>query len=753
MANEFSRKESALDYQIYQGREHTQVNWNQMSRGINETFNKIAEDREARKKEIDDETDAVLNQLEKADAYNSKTLGDQVNMLATQMREQVTTLNGIVKRGGMKPAEFLQFIQKAKDNIANWGIASKDWDASFVKATERQQLGEDGVKIASATETFIKDELQSFGNLNNVVPWVSPKGNVYSVRMIDDGNGNQIMPDYDTHPENYLPYSSINNKINYEDNGNKYDVKTLVANNVDDIGTFITSYIEDYTLLEGGGAVVTTEGARQMNSILKDENGEAYQAFDTLRESIVDSIVLTDGLGAVGDSQIPNVANIIEQHGIKGKDGNLYKFAQSEEQFRQLYPNSSIDNFIKVDVGTTPPTYTYTEDMIEAARDYVRLQVESQVGYKREKAGFKTGQQENASSAAQTEKLDIIGGEAGQIADILTADQANATAIMQTLISDLNTDVEGGAAGRITNFDIQPTTIDIFRDGMPPVSIERAAQSTQDVNQDGVVDSKDKDPVSLLNEITSLYKTLTGKDATRVQIEKALEQQGYDLDVLKKSGIVVSGKGTQEAISADYTDSTKIDAEGKTLFDLVKDELGGGGPGSETGLGGIFTTDTTDRNQLATIFRKAMKKSLKTNLAKLFPDEKVKMTLISDEKADAAVLEYVKDRLPSGATSEQIAAETNRLFPNRDGDDEVIMIRIAGKNTIFQLDNDNYTNSDVTNEIARILNEAANRVNTVRASSGRLSAMEIRAANPRREGESRQEYNQRMKKLFTDQNN
>ena len=294
MANEFSRKESALDYQIYQGRENTQVNWNQMSRGINETFNKIAEDREARKKEIDDETDAVLNQLEKADAYNSKTLGDQVNMLATQMREQVTTLNGIVKRGGMKPAEFLQFIQKAKDNIANWGIASKDWDASFVKATERQQLGEDGVKIASATETFIKDELQSFGNLNNVVPWVSPKGNVYSVRMIDDGNGNQIMPDYDTHPENYLPYSSINNKINYEDNGNKYDVKTLVANNVDDIGTFITSYIEDYTLLEGGGAVVTTEGARQMNSILKDENGEAYQAFDTLRESIVDSIVLTD---------------------------------------------------------------------------------------------------------------------------------------------------------------------------------------------------------------------------------------------------------------------------------------------------------------------------------------------------------------------------------------------------------------------------------------------------------------------------
>ena len=753
MANEFSRKESALDYQIYQGRENTQVNWNQMARGINKTFNKIAEDREARKKEIDDETDAVLNQLEKADAYNSKTLGDQVNMLATQMREQVTTLNGIVKRGGMKPAEFLQFIQKAKDNIANWGIASKDWDASFVKATERQQFGEDGVKIASATESFIKDQLQSFGNLNNVVPWLSPKGNVYSVRMIDDGNGNQIMPDYDSHPENYLPYSSINNKINYEDNGNKYDVKTLVANNVDDIGTFITSYIEDYTLLEGGGAVVTTEGARQMNSILKDENGEAYQAFDALRESIVDTVVLTDGPGSVGESQIPNVANIIEQHGIKGKDGNLYKFAQSEEQFRQLYPNSSIDNFIKVDVGTTPPTYTYTEDMIEAARDYVRLQVESQVGYKREKAGFKTGQQESSSSAAKAEKLDIIGGEAGQIADILTADQANATAIMQTLISDLNTDVEPGAAGRITNFDIQPTTIDIFRDGLPPVSIERAAQSTQDVNQDGVVDSKDKDPVSLLNEITSLYKTLTGKDATRVQIEKALEQQGYDVDVLKKSGIVVSGKGTQEAIGADYTDSTKIDADGTTLFDLVEDELGGGGPGSETGLGGIFTTDTTDRNQLATIFRKAMKKSLKTNLATIFPDEKVKMTLISDNKADASVQEYVKDRLPSGATSEEIAAETNRLFPNRSGGDEVVMIRIAGKNTLFQLDNDNYTNSDVSNEIARILNEAANRVNTVRASSGRLSAMEIRAANPRKEGESRQEYNQRMKKLFTDQNN
>ena len=113
MANEFSRTQTVSDYQIYQGRENTQVNWNQMSRGINQTFNKIAEDREARKKEIDDETDAVLNQLEKADAYNSQTMGDTVAMLANQMREQVTTLNGIVKRGGMRPNEFLKFIQKA----------------------------------------------------------------------------------------------------------------------------------------------------------------------------------------------------------------------------------------------------------------------------------------------------------------------------------------------------------------------------------------------------------------------------------------------------------------------------------------------------------------------------------------------------------------------------------------------------------------------------------------------------------------
>lgn len=705
MANEFSRTQTVSDYQIYQGRENTQVNWNQMSRGINQTFNKIAEDREARKKEIDDETDAVLNQLEKADAYNSQTMGDTVAMLANQMREQVTTLNGIVKRGGMRPNEFLKFIQKAKDNIANWGIAAKDWDSAYKVAEDRQKLGEDGVKIASGVETFTKKQLQAFGNLNNMVPWVSPKGNVYQVRMIEDENGNQIMPDYDTHPENYLPFSSVNERLNYMDDGNKYDTKTLIANNVDKIGTFITSYAEGYETLEGGGAVVTTEGARQMNALLKDENGEAYQAFNKLREGIVNEVVLTT-LNEAGESDIPNVANILIQHGI-----GEFELAQSEEQFREMYPGRSLDKMIKVDYTTAPPTFTYTEEMIEAAQDHVRLQVESQVGYKRTRTEGKSGQQESAATTGNRDKIVKVGGFAAQIADALTADPANADTIVRGLITDINQTNANTELAEIVDYRIDDDEITFFREGDKPITLPRRSitgelddPATPDINE-AYTD------VDLINEITGIYKSLTGeKGVNRTQIEEGLAEVEYNLSEKEKRAGTLQGGTPREAFGL-ITETDSINKDGDTVKSLIVDEFDGwfDGEGSTGGVIDWLARDSSSMRSINDVVMKALKPAVKRNIANNDELSNVSTSLIEDSKADQALAAWQQTEY-----GKKFMAENPNFLDGRDSGEEVVMIRGAGVAVPVLLDQGMST-GQVSQLITQAVNDMTQAVNAERS--------------------------------------
>ena len=140
MANEFSRQESVSDYEVYQGREGSQLNFAEEAAKITTGVNAIATAREGKKAKIQADTDDVIAQLEKADSFQNQTLGQTVLLAAKGLKETLLMQSQLMKKGKIKPSDFMATLQTAKDDMANWGIAAKDWNTKFVESEAKTEV-------------------------------------------------------------------------------------------------------------------------------------------------------------------------------------------------------------------------------------------------------------------------------------------------------------------------------------------------------------------------------------------------------------------------------------------------------------------------------------------------------------------------------------------------------------------------------------------------------------------------------------
>ena len=366
MANEFTRKETVADYQTYAGQKDSQIDFSAEADKITTAVKKVATDRETKKKKIQTETDDILTQLAKAEAYSSQTVQQTVLMQANNIKRDVLQFYKDVKIGKRKLADYQAYMQTSRDSIIKSGIAAKHWEENFIEQEARQKLGEDGIKIASGTETYIS--LNVFGDniLKNSVPYSSPSGEQFLVTMNVDENGNKTMPDFDTERHKYKPYQMMNYWETYQDDGNKYDIASLVKKSNANIGTFITSNISGYTTSAGGGVVTTIEGAQQMDEYLKTTGGKT--AFTALMEDTV-AVVLSSDL---------SVVNALYQRPGLGKE--KYIIAQTEKEFREK-GGTDLSKFIRIVATDKPPTFPdLTEEQRNAAKKMVEREFLTQLG-------------------------------------------------------------------------------------------------------------------------------------------------------------------------------------------------------------------------------------------------------------------------------------------------------------------------------------------------------------------------------------
>jgi len=384
MANEFTRKETVADYQTYAGQKDSQIDFSAEADKITTAVKKVATDRETKKKKIQTETDDILTQLAKAETYSSQTVQQTVLMQANNMKRDVLQFYKDVKIGKRKLADYQAYMQTSRDSIIKSGIAAKHWEENFIEQEARQKLGEDGIKIASGTETYIS--LNVFGDnvLKNAVPYQSPSGEGFLVTMNVDENGTKTMPDFDTERHKYKPASSMQLWQTYQDDGNKYDIASLVKKSNANIGTFITSKISGYTTAAGGGVVMTREGAQQMDEYLNTTDGK--KAFDLLMEETV-AVVLSSDL---------SVANALEQRSKAGP--GKYIIAQTEKEFREK-GGTDLSKFLRIVATDKPPTYPdLTEEQRNVAEGMVEREFLTQLGQSTKNTKGLSGQTPSAAN-------------------------------------------------------------------------------------------------------------------------------------------------------------------------------------------------------------------------------------------------------------------------------------------------------------------------------------------------------------------
>lgn len=577
MANEFSRQESVSDYEVYQGREGSQLNFAEEAAKITTGVNAIATAREGKKAKIQADTDDVIAQLEKADSFQNQTLGQTVLLAAKGLKETLLMQSQLMKKGKIKPSDFMATLQTAKDDMANWGIAAKDWNTKYIASEERQKLGPNGKVIASGMETAIKESTLAFNNLDNVVPFTSPTGNSYLVRLNEDGS----MPEWETQRDAYQSFNNLNNLLLYQDDNAKYDVSTIVANEVKNVGAFITSTISGYTVTDGGNVVVTREGAREMQDALKGKDGQTR--FNTLVETISETVM--------GDEL--SIANILVG---RSAGADRYIIAQTEQEFVNK-GGTDLSKWIQADYTTQPPSVTLVDGQEAAAKQFIKDEILTQFGQSTKKAKGLSGQQPNTAAVTGNTKDVDDAGYISELNDVFTnPNAASSKAILKRLIDSRNAEAKT-PEDKIMSFDIFDSMIVVKRGGgQDDLIIDRVSDSgipddpaTPDIDESLNILDTETDIMSAIDILTP------GKGYSRGRVRDLISSQGITinprvnrelktsvskppLNVITNTSTLPSGKTVIKTIEDAIGDNTKMEFDStvkNAIDDVVVNAMGG----------------------------------------------------------------------------------------------------------------------------------------------------------------------------------
>ncbi|QDP54094.1 MAG: hypothetical protein GOVbin1629_30 [Prokaryotic dsDNA virus sp.] len=260
----------------------TQVDWNAVTTGLTDTINKIRDDRESRKAEIEKKTRETMNQLQDLEQYDNQSLNSKIIGMGGEAGNYIQSQNDLMRRGLISPSEFLQNTQNVQDNFKNVKNAFAKFDKDFQNAQLRVQNNESNI-----AEQYEMEGIAGFGNLANMDYYVNPTTGTLSFvkKQFDPETGEPIpmTDEYLADPANHLSMNTINVRLNSK--SNYQSTSEAVSSEVEKLGEIVTvdpgtrqsvTTYEDWFQLEGSeelmndliGTVINND--QQKISVLQD---------------------------------------------------------------------------------------------------------------------------------------------------------------------------------------------------------------------------------------------------------------------------------------------------------------------------------------------------------------------------------------------------------------------------------------------------------------------------------------------------
>ena len=320
----------------------SQIDWATVAGTLSDTFTDIKKDRDQRKQAIQDATDQAMEKLSEVPDLKNQTLLTAYYEGGDNAKNAMLTYYDQVKRGIAKPKDFKIFQGNVLTGFKGMSDSFKNFDGYYNDMMQKIKDGE----VSDLTENAA-ESIQSFASLKNKKIYTNPAtGQIQVVSMLPDKDGNfTIMPDPKKNPERFQNPMSVNSIMRFEE---KRKVLLDEAKKLTDpLATVITASVNN-------GSITSIEDFRQMDDI----GGKTY---DEWLGSQVDTLTANDS----------DIAQILSGQG--------YKFASSESEFKEKYPNLGLDKFIQADYSSGAPVLNLTDSQKQQARGFAASAIESQL--------------------------------------------------------------------------------------------------------------------------------------------------------------------------------------------------------------------------------------------------------------------------------------------------------------------------------------------------------------------------------------
>ena len=447
-------------YQIYVDRQGANyIDYQKISERANKLLTDEVDRRDKIKQDLDDRANDLYDQIGTVELNSDSTYSDHVLDAAAQLKKSLMMDQSLLKAGKLSVNEFKQQMERAKSQMNEWGVVTKNFGTYKDEYDKRNELDETtGEVIAAPDELLVKESALGFGFAKDKQIYVDPvTKNTYFFKPNDDGS----IPDFETQADKYLPISNARNLYSYTNDRKGYDVQFQVKNEKDLLGAVVESAPGYFSVGDRPGMYIMTD--------------TQYTAADDagLFDEFVDTIYAkTSGT----DQGIANTAAVMGD----------FTLALSEEQFKQNCGGKrdgvdycDLKYFIKVNPND-PKGMSYSfeggKDFVtNAIRDNIKDQIRLQLGAKKEIDNVKFAPNKDIGAQGLGDKDKAVAGFFDDYKNMLTGDQDTFNASQKDLVRRANQKLEKNKSDkRIT--DVKRTDRELiikFVDGDGGVTEEK----------------------------------------------------------------------------------------------------------------------------------------------------------------------------------------------------------------------------------------------------------------------------------------
>ena len=126
------------DYQTYVERgPDSFINYEQLSDNVTKLFAAEEERRQGIKKDLDDRTQSLYDQLAEVEVNKDGKWSDEVLSSANQIRKSLMTYNTLLKKGKISATEYKTQMERIKTQMSEMNIITKELGTSYDLHTQR----------------------------------------------------------------------------------------------------------------------------------------------------------------------------------------------------------------------------------------------------------------------------------------------------------------------------------------------------------------------------------------------------------------------------------------------------------------------------------------------------------------------------------------------------------------------------------------------------------------------------------------